>query len=513
MYHNLQPIPLVKDGEIDYYELCKTLKHKDLFEYMMVDLDLPDGSDEEISQIYKDSIIDYLDYIIQKVALIAEDRDVIYFASITLVYLCFSVYPGGNNNIARDKFYVSFDELMTLIKNHCAKYQSKLEILFDINEKLCKFMYRLLNYAYFIDLEEELKILEGYDITWVESLLKVFYYKEELYDGLAQIKKYGKLINNNFKSPDKKFLLLYKYLDIVPKSLTKYLWEFSDQLADHEANIGFQSGEILTLDKKNGVLYPETDAHIIPLLLPYNDYIEKYEYNKYVFLSRYKVYANYYNDLIKAIEGKYKLSQHEGKESFEKIIIELAPDIGAKINKFIFNLKNSDEESNLSVPYRARSYFYSAEALFKLIKDIDVDLDLEISFLCINYIKGMETLLTDTIQYILDQEHKNYEDLNNRSISLEKNTCGQLLYLITYNRELLTSNPSDWGCINSYRGRDLLDGFVKDFNINWVNKIRNGKMHKSPVLRNYPINNAPEGVRIVTYDYMIQILKMLNINL
>jgi len=38
-------------------------------------------------------------------------------------------------------------------------------------------------------------------------------------------------------------------------------------------------------------------------------------------------------------------------------------------------------------------------------------------------------------------------------------------------------------------------------------------MHKSPVLRNYPINNAPEGVKIVTYDYMIQILKILNIDL
>lgn len=36
-------------------------------------------------------------------------------------------------------------------------------------------------------------------------------------------------------------------------------------------------------------------------------------------------------------------------------------------------------------------------------------------------------------------------------------------------------------------------------------------MHKSPVLRNYPINNAPEGVKIVTYDYMIQILKILKL--
>lgn len=503
-------IQIVNDGEIDYYKLCKWLKEEELFEYMMVDLEKPDGAKEDIKTEYRIAIESYLNVVFNKAALIAKDIDAIYFGSITLVYLCFSIYPGGNNKYTDNEYFISLDELLNIIIEYCSKYQEQLTVSHDTIKRLCTFMYHLLNHGYYIDLEDKLKILEKCDNTWVEALLKIFTYSEAMYDGLAQLKYYIDLSNDESRNPDSQFLILYGYLEVLPKSLVEYLWDFSDQLADHEAKVGFQRDEkFLVLDSTYGNLLPEDDAHIIPMFIPYTEIVERDNYDIYNFFRRYRFYAGYYNDLISEINKKYGLDLQKGKESFENTLLSLNPKIGNDIIKYIFYLENSDTNSRFTVPYRVRSYFYSAEALFILIQNMDVELELELSFMCTNYIKGMEALLADSIQYILRDQNRRFVTLDNLKYdNLQRYACGELLFLITNNREMFTIDPNAWGTVINNR----LDGFVGELNKEWVQKIRNGKMHKAPVLQNYPIDHAPQGVRISTYNYLIEILNKLKIS-
>jgi len=488
---------LVQNGEVNYYRLCKRFKSEILFEALIIDLDQPIGTPQGIKEEYIIHVKEYMNSMLNELEKVNNYSDSVYFMTLSLTYILYSTYPGGNNAIKGD-WYLTNDELVNLIIKALRKHRCKRQVCEETITNISKFMYDLLTNPYDLDSGNKIQVLENCEDTWVTNLAKAYYYIEGLYDDVTRNRILNYIPFKEFKTPDSYYMNIYQLLESIPYSLSKYLWEFSEQLSDNQAAVGFWDYGDGTNKK---FIDSEIDAHIIPLLNPFG-YINSYNHESYKFFKSFKGHANYHNMVINRIHNKYKLNIEIGKDAFDKKILELDSIFGPKVIEFINNIENSDPNTKTELPYRVRSYFYSAEALFILIESIKQEDDLELSFMITNYLKGMEVLLVDSIKYIL-----NFKKIKLKFYDkIEKYTCGNLIYYITYNKQYLTNNPKEWGYIE-----EGLQGFAGDFYSNWISKIRNGKMHKTPILRNYPEDDAPQGVRLSTYLHLIELLKKLDI--
>lgn len=231
--------------------------------------------------------------------------------------------------------------------------------------------------------------------------------------------------------------------------------------------------------------------------------------------------------LTEEINKKYTLNIEEGKLSFREALIKISPKNGERVFNLINNLENSDKNTRKLSLHRVRDYFYTAESLYRKIysreEDAKIDHRLELSFLCVEYIKGMETFLVDRISQLIQSNTVNkalldYTDRNGRiNTNLERYECGPLLYFLDRNKEILIKDRVRWGSLEwgtietNPRKRGFLqpNSFAVYMVDQWTKEVRNGKMHKDPVYLNASQENSIDHVRLETLKALITLYEIM----
>lgn len=396
--------------------------------------------------------------------------------------------------------YISFDTMLSILQQPISQWNWS-ESYSKYIELICSYVkeYHKYNDDECVRIFNEIEMI-GEDY-WITYYFKLIQHLTKFGDVLLKLQLTGNNTNYN-----EYILLLWDYLDRLPYEFRSYLIKNTDKL--YRAIKDTSDSNVTQSTALDFVPFPT-----IPLLLNAMENYESDIVNHYETIRNYKIISSYYDTLRNEMEKKHNVDIEDGRISFKNKLIDIDSKLGLELYNLIEKLENSDQKTFRELPRRVRLYFYTAEALYNVMKNNNIDKELELSFLCVNYIKGMETFLADGISAIIKElDIQNINKIDPRSgdaKEIEKLECGSLVYFISRNETKLIKEGAKWGKLkNGSRGEEL-QGFAKKFYFEWVKKIRNGKMHKSPVLKNHSKQESYFEVRESTLIYLIEIYKRL----
>lgn len=264
---------IISHKKTDYYSLCSLLRKQKLFEVMMVDFEKPDLPPDEIRKLYYRYIEEYMYTALGTSALKKDKVDLFYFSALTVVYLCYNVYPGWGNNDLDDGHYIEIDDLVEYLYHFTENSEKDIRVSMNTLKPLSYLMYSVTQHNYSCELSEEFHILERCEETWVKDLIKLICFNESLHDGQSMDVFEEDEGHHNYDGE-----IFWEYINRIPDSLASYLWQFSDKLAEKQLQSGFRQ-------TCNGTIEAVENIHIIPMLLPYTDLPEICDYEKYTALK------------------------------------------------------------------------------------------------------------------------------------------------------------------------------------------------------------------------------------
>ena len=174
---------IISHKKTDYYSLCSLLRKQKLFEVMMVDFEKPDLPPDEIRKLYYRYIEEYMYTALGTSALKKDKVDLFYFSALTVVYLCYNVYPGWGNNDLDDGHYIEIDDLVEYLYHFTEDSEKDIRVSMNTLKPLCYLMYSVTQHNYSCELSKEFHILERCEETWVKDLIKLICFNESLHDG------------------------------------------------------------------------------------------------------------------------------------------------------------------------------------------------------------------------------------------------------------------------------------------------------------------------------------------